>query len=475
MSLLTSIAHGPDDGALPSPVGFDHLESRDQQQQLLRYAQDLQDLLAQKDGLEARHQQVLEFMGRGAQDADLLLNTLLRSVSMYLVTDQQGEIMQASPAAESALLPAGRSIYWLPLHQLMPYTERDRVASIIRDFVGAEGGIRRQRLLLCDPVQAKLSHCYEALVLRGGNAKRMEYYWLLGRRVAPDAAALPMEDAFALLGETHEALVITDSNADIRAVNPAFVRITGYAASDVVGQNPRLLSSGLQGADFYRGLWRQLHAEGSWTGELFNRRKNGQIYFEWVTIKAVIEVQRATSSYVAAFSDLSPLDDDDVGKHDSLFVYQDGLTGLPNRRLFEARLMMAIDKARHGHTELSAVWIALDRFSKLSQELGHDACDSILRDFGARLKERLRPGDTLARAGGGEFLVLLPDLGCEAAIKIMGDGLLRVVAEKFQVAKNEVHITASMGCAGFPQHATDVPTLMRHASASLYNASPFTE
>jgi diguanylate cyclase (GGDEF)-like protein len=132
-----------------------------------------------------------------------------------------------------------------------------------------------------------------------------------------------------------------------------------------------------------------------------------------------------------------------------------------------------MEEAQRSHADLSVLHIGLDHFSKLSQELGHDACDSIVRACGARMKERLRPVDTLARAGGGEFLVLLPGLSCEVAIKTVGEGLLRAVAEKFQMALGEVDISASMGCACFPQHASDVPTLMRHASASLYNASPF--
>ncbi len=451
------------------PINFDHFERLDQQQQLFRYAQDLQELQAMQRRLQQRHEKVLQFFGRGEQDVDVLLNSILKSISMYLVTDKEGLIMQASPEAEKAFSQPGRSLNWLPLQQLMLYKERDRIKGIIQSFSGsgASGAIHQDRLFLCAGDPKLGGQGYEVLALMAG----MEIFWLLGQPVDASADTPNIEQAFPLFGDAHEALLITDANASIRAVNPAFTRITGYGAAEVTGQNPRMRSSGLQDPLFYRNLWNQLQQNGSWTGELFNRRKDGQIYLEWVTIKAVKNSLRQTVSYISSFADLPQGADED--KRYSLVAHTDLLTGLANRRMFEVQLTRALSNAALDNSSGSVLWVSLERFDELARELGHEEADQLLQASGKRLQEQMAAGSTVARVGGGDFLVLLPNnpnaSETERAVKLLHEAFTK----PFSLARGDISVTTvSVGSACYPKDGTDVEELLRIANSEMHYQSP---
>ena len=469
MNQLSMGTRAAGESAIGIPINVDHFEPLDQRPQLFRYAQDLQELLAMQSRLLQRHQKVLQFFGRGEQDADMLLSSLLKSISLYLVTDKDGLIMQVSPDAAMTLSQPGRPLNFLPLQQLMPYYERDRIKEIIQSFSDcrANGFIRQDRLFLCAGDPASGDQGYEVLVLMVG----MELYWLFGNPVGRGSETLDFEKAFPIFGDAKEALLITNADVRIRAVNPAFTRITGYSAAEVIGQNPRMLSSGLQDPPFYRSFWSQLQQNGSWTGELFNRRKNGQIYFEWATVKAVKDSLGETITYIAACADLSKGADED--KHYSLNSYTDLLTGLANRRLFEIRLMRALSNANRENINVSVLWIALERFDELARELGHEQADQLLQAGGKRLQDRMSPDTTVARVGGGNFLVLLPNDPADADNDSGTDMVRHAFTEPFSLSIGTISVTSvSVGLARYPKDGRDFEQLLRIARSEMQYKSP---
>ena len=466
MNHTTPASSTPEQGLLFSPAqNIDAV-----QQQLFQYAQDLQDLMGQQSKLQQRHQQVLQFMGRGEESDDLLLNTILKTIDLYLVTDGQGEIMHASPGADKALSTPGRTLNWLPIQQLMPPEQRADINELLDSLsaVGASHAIHRRRVTLSDHTAPDGTAVYEAMVLRVGKSEQAEIYWLLGHKVQAGASETELQQAFSLLGEGTEALMITHPNGEMCAINPAFSRIMGYSEPEVIGQNPHLLSSGLQDADFYKTFWTHLRDDGGWSGEFFNRRKNGQLIFAWTTIKVVKNVQGETVGYLAVFTDMSHREDD--GGQVALLVYHDPLTGLPNRRLFDDRLAQAMADVNREPGSLYVLCLSLDRFRSITDDLGHDVGDLILQQCSARLKTWMRPGDTVARVGGDEFVVLLRNVDGEADAKNIADSLQNVLSEQILASQHQVSITASMGCALCGREDDDIDTLIKHAENAMFRA-----
>ncbi len=457
------------DAAIGLPSNLAHFEALEQQQQLFRYAQDLQELMTSQDRLLRRHETVLQFLGRGEPHADLLLNSLLQATRRYLVTDHEGLIMKASADAATALSPLGRSLHFLPLQQLLSYSERDRVKGIIQGFAdaGASGAIHQHRLFLWAGDPAMEGQGHEVLVMMVG----LEIYWLLGQVVKASAGAVDLEQAFPHFGDAQVALMITDADANIRAVSPAFTRVTGYSAAEVMGHNPRMLSSGLQDPPFYRQLWEQLQQDGSWTGELFNRRKDGQIYFEWATFKAVRNSLGQTRSYIAAFADLSKSADDKPQV--SPLVYHDLLTGLANRRLLEVQLMHCLTDANRDNNKVGVLWVGLERFDELARELGHEQGEQLLQASGQRVQQRLPAGSTVTRVSAGEFLVLLANNPDQVEIERAIQVLRAACTEPFRLARGQVSITTvSVGSASYPKDGTQVDELLRIAKSEMHYQSP---
>ncbi len=466
MNHTTPASSTPEQGLLFSPAqNIDAV-----QQQLFQYAQDLQDLMGQQSKLQQRHQQVLQFMGRGEESDDLLLNTILKTIDLYLVTDGQGEIMHASPGADKALSTPGRTLNWLPIQQLMPPEQRADINELLDSLsaVGASHAIHRRRVTLSDHTAPDGTAVYEAMVLRVGKSEQAEIYWLLGHKVQAGASETELQQAFSLLGEGTEALMITHPNGEMCAINPAFSRIMGYSEPEVMGQDPRLLSSGLQDADFFKAFWSQLRDEGGWSGEFFNRRKNGQLIFAWTTIKVVKNARGEAVCYVAVFADMSHREDD--GSQVALLVYHDPLTGLPNRRLFDDRLAQAMAAVTHEPRSVYVLCLSLDRFRSITDDLGHDVGDLILQQCSARLKTWMRPGDTVARVGGDEFVVLLRNVDGEADAKNIADSLQNVLSEQILASQHQVSITASMGCALCGREDDDIDTLIKHAETAMFRA-----
>jgi diguanylate cyclase (GGDEF)-like protein/PAS domain S-box-containing protein len=275
--------------------------------------------------------------------------------------------------------------------------------------------------------------------------------------------------ADAVFRNTQEGIVVTDLSANIVAVNPAFSAITEYSQAELVGQHMRLLRSGRQDTAFYQSMWESIRATGAWQGEIWDRRKSGEIYQQWVQINSVRDVAGDPTCYVGVFTDISRMHH--AQSHLEYLAHHDALTGLPNRSLLYSRLRHTIDRARRDSTLCAVLLLDLDGFKAVNDTLGHEAGDRLLQLAGSRLSQRLRDTDTLARLGGDEFVVVLDHLSVAGDAGRMAQALIEQLSTPFQLAKGkQISISGSGGISLFPANGDDAESLIRRADAALYRA-----
>lgn len=250
------------------------------------------------------------------------------------------------------------------------------------------------------------------------------------------------------------AILITDTSPSILYVNKHFTEVTGYEASEVIGKNPNVLRSGQQSQEFYQDLWESLIEHGSWEGEMWNRHKNGRIYPEWLTIRAVYGDEGIIQHYISTFSDIT----DRKFTEDQLedLAYFDPLTGLVNRRMFEDRLAQAVGIAKRSRKCCALLLIDLDDFKQINDTFGHGAGDRVLLAVAARIVGVMRDTDTIARLGGDEFIVLCPEISDKVDCGIVARRLMPAIREPIRLeAENFVNVNASIGISTFPDDASD--------------------
>ncbi|MDP2826670.1 MAG: EAL domain-containing protein [Sulfuritalea sp.] len=285
----------------------------------------------------------------------------------------------------------------------------------------------------------------------------------------------------AITFESQEAVIVTDATTAILRVNRAFTEITGYSSEDAVGKTPRLLRSGRHDAAFFAAMWESIERDGTWCGEIWNRRKNGEIYPGWLSITAVKSNRGVITHYASTLADITlrKAAEDEIRQ----LAFYDALTGLPNRRLMLDRLRQALtSSARHGrHGAL--MLFDLDDFKTLNDTLGHDVGDQFLVEVASRLASSTREGDTVARLGGDEFVIILEDLDAEALAAMQAES----VAVKIQAALNEAylldlslaggelntrsyHCTSSIGITLFRDQSVSVDELLKRADTAMYQS-----
>lgn len=265
-----------------------------------------------------------------------------------------------------------------------------------------------------------------------------------------------------------EGVTITDADGVILAVNPAFTELTGYTAEEVVGKNPRLLSSGRQDAAFYQAMWRQLINSGHWAGEIWNRRKDGELYAEWLSINTSFNPDGSVHRRVGLFSDITKRK-----KSEELIWRQanyDFLTNLPNRRMFRDRLEQAIKKAHRANLSVALMFIDLDHFKQVNDTLGHDMGDVLLKEATQRLSRCVRNTDTVARLGGDEFAVILDELDDPKIAERVAQNILQNLAEPFTLGREQAYISASIGVSFYPKDAAEIDELLKDADQAMYAA-----
>ncbi|MFO1471788.1 MAG: EAL domain-containing protein [Turneriella sp.] len=271
----------------------------------------------------------------------------------------------------------------------------------------------------------------------------------------------------AVISNTRDGVVITDLVPRIVSVNRAYTEITGYTEEEVLGQNPSILRSGRQDKHFYREMWKEITTTGRWQGELYNRRKNGEIYPQVSSIDTIYDAQGKPQYYVGVFSDMAKLK-----KTEESFerlAHYDILTGLPNRLMINNRLNHAIDTAKRRTHSIAVLFMDLDHFKNVNDSLGHVAGDELLAHVAERLRRRLRAEDTMARLGGDEFLILLEDLeGPNGAATVARDIISTFSAPFRLTTGHDVYSACSIGISLFPQDGETSADLIQNADAALY-------
>jgi diguanylate cyclase (GGDEF)-like protein/PAS domain S-box-containing protein len=273
--------------------------------------------------------------------------------------------------------------------------------------------------------------------------------------------------------ESQEGMLVTDANYNILRVNHSFTNITGYTAEEVIGKNPRIFQSGQQDADFYATMWKSINSTGFWQGEVWNRRKSGEIFPEHLTITAVKDQNSITSNYVATYTDIT-LRKEAVDKIEQLAFY-DPLTGLPNRRLLQDRLKTALASSHRNGRKGALLFIDMDNFKVLNDTFGHDMGDLLLQQVAQRLELCVREGDTVARLGGDEFVVMLEDLSEQpldtaTQTKIIGNKIMAILNQPYQLDTHEYHNTPSIGATLFNGHEQSSEELLKQADIAMYQA-----
>jgi PAS domain S-box-containing protein len=287
--------------------------------------------------------------------------------------------------------------------------------------------------------------------------------------------------------QSAEGFIITDAEKNIIMVNQAFTTITGYSEAEVIGHNPRILSSGIQSRDFYEAMWRAVDSKGHWQGEIWNRRKDGQAYPEWLIISRLLDDKGRVSHYIGIFSDISQYKAAQENIH--RLAHFDPLTGLPNRILLHDRVNQAINQAKRSREHLAFLFVDLDNFKNINDSLGHRIGDELLikvaqrmtsivraQDTGraqprdrARRPSIVRAQDTVSRQGGDEFVLVLPNTDAEGAAST-ADKLLNELAQPYFLEKYKLVVTSSIGIAVYPVDGESFESLAQCADVAMYRA-----
>ena len=274
--------------------------------------------------------------------------------------------------------------------------------------------------------------------------------------------------AASVFESTQEGILITDAKRNIIDMNPAFSNITGYSRDEVLGKKPSLLKSGLHDSRFYEKMWHTINQQGYWRGEVWNRKKGGEIFAEWLTISAVADQQGKITHYIGTSSDITQLKEQE--RKLELMAHYDPLTGVPNRILLADHMHLAFAQTKRDNCLMAVGYLDLDGFKPVNDKMGHEAGDQLLIEIALRIKNSLREGDTLARLGGDEFVFLLLGLqkveDCETTLH----RLLEVISRPVTLKNQAVSVSASIGISIFPEDNTDPDTLLRHADQAMYQA-----
>jgi diguanylate cyclase (GGDEF)-like protein/PAS domain S-box-containing protein len=449
----------------PSLASQDAAELHDQ---LFRYAQDLQELMWQYAELQSRHQKMLMAMRHGEHGADLLFNAMLQATALYLTTDPQGKITFASPGLDCAPLKQSRSLTGQSVRQLAPPGGQGEMDVLLSHLSknAASNSIWHGRLAL--PVDKPDKRLVEALIMHVNSDGLPQIYWFLADAVDRNFGALDIKKWFTFFDASPDGLVITNAAGKIEAINSTCSSITEFGEPEVLGCDPGVFAAGLHDAAFFNSFWQSLHISGCWTGELFNRRKSGQVFLLSMTVKAIRSTDAEVVGYIAAFDDKS-VRAQEPRKPERLALH-DARTGLPDRRLLNMHMTRAMIDASNQRRKLFVLWLELDQFNALNDELGEATGDLVLQQVSARLQSAVRRTDTIARIGEYRFVALLSSVDNQADSEKIANAMLFALSAPVHVGFHSLDLNLRIGGACYPSDGDDIAGLMNHAQAAMQEA-----
>ncbi|PKO46974.1 MAG: hypothetical protein CVU29_04535, partial [Betaproteobacteria bacterium HGW-Betaproteobacteria-22] len=316
-------------------------------------------------------------------------------------------------------------------------------------------------------------HWFELSVAKKQSADKLSRFIVLSRDVTTRKLAEADIKIAATAFQSSEGILITDQNQVILRVNHAFTQITGYSADEAVGKTPHILHSGRQNQAFYKAMWDSIEKYGTWEGEIWNKRKNGEIYPEYLVITAIRDAAGVLTNYVATLTDITKVKA--AAKEIENLAFYDALTGLPNRRLLLDRLTQALSQKARDQKGGALLFLDLDHFKTLNDSLGHSIGDLLLQQVAERLTGAVREGDTVARLGGDEFVVMLENLSAShkkaaAQVENVAQKILHALGQPYQLETYETHSTPSIGATLFNDHASGIDELLKQADIAMYQA-----
>ncbi|ALM51483.1 EAL domain-containing protein [Halomonas huangheensis] len=405
-----------------------------------------------------------------AQSGEAHLQTLMNSMQdLILVLTVEGRFTYVHAGNESQLLAPPAEMIGMHYSDLLPEHICERVDATFRQVLQAGSPQRVDYRLEFDESPAWFSALLSPVLDSEG---KIDAVLVVVRDVTEDRDQQVQLSIAATAFETHLGMMITDEHGVILKVNRTFTEITGYSEDEVRGRNPRMLSAGRHDGDFYRRLWEQVSRHGSWQGEIWNRRKNNQVYPQWLTISAVRDANDNLTHYVGTLSDITERKAAEREIHQLAFY--DPLTGLPNRRLMLNRLEEALASGEQKEQYGAMLFLDVDNFKQINDSLGHHGGDDILQAAAERMESVLRDGDTLARLGGDEFVAVLRDCGRDprAVVEVVQDiaqQMLGALGMPFVRHQQPLLLTASIGITLF-HGRTSTDELLRQADMALFQA-----
>ena len=334
---------------------------------------------------------------------------------------------------------------------------------------GALAGVNQQFARIMTKPDGTVGHTWAAYVPDLDSVGVVVGFFVLVTDVTPlKEAEAALELAASVYRSTDDGITVTDAHGTILSVNPAFTRITGYSAEEVLGENPRLLKSNRHDKAFYAAMWQDINAKGRWEGELWNRRKNGDVYPERMVITAIFDAAGAAHRYVAVFNDITDLWRKD--EHVRHLAFHDALTDLPNRTLLLERLDRQIAMSTREHRELAVMFLDLDGFKPVNDTLGHEVGDDVLKVVAQRLLTVVRQTDTVARLGGDEFVIILDNPMNRDEVAHIASRILATVNEPMSLRGKTAQVGTSIGIAMFPADGETPADLIKNADTAMYAA-----
>ena len=381
---------------------------------------------------------------------------------MLLIDYQSGTIVDANPAAAQFYGYPLESLRGMSVSRINAQQESEIHHQRQKAIAGEQNIFSFDHRLANGDVRTVESHI--SLVSYRGKSLFFSIIHDITERKRVEAELRIVTAAF----ESQESMVITDANSVILKVNHAFTKTTGYTSEEVVGQTPSLLKSGRHDADFYDEMWDTLKRTGKWQGEVWDRRKNGEIYPKWLTITAVKGEDGVTTHYVGLHIDIT--ERKQAEEKISNMAYHDHLTGLANRALFYDRLQQAGAHLQRNRNRMGILMLDLDRFKLINDELGHEWGDRVLVEVSSRLMRCVRSTDTVARLGGDEFSIILLDVPSEEFVCKMAEKVITVIGQSLVLKGDHYEVGVSIGICLASSEDQDMETLVKKADAAMYQA-----